>query len=273
MTRASCPGRRVPLLLAAGAFLWAGCYVSAEPTGPLPKEIIIFVDFSESIRGENQALIELDFIDSIIPSLGAGDRILVAAINEETLTSFHPLIDASLPAMPVFNGWQDNTLRHKERVELVEAEVVQLREEIESQVGAMLANAGSSQKTDIFSSILMAAKLFHDQPSQKVLILMSDMIVDYPPYRFDRMSWSREKNQELIRELHGKGLIPDLSGVCVYVSGASARSAELVGQIGGFWQSYFRQTNADLDPSRYAHVLLHWPPSDACSRAGDDEDT
>ena len=65
-------------------------------------------------------------------------------------------------------------------------------------------------------------------------------------------------------ELAAKRLIPNLSGVCVYVSGASARSAALAGQIGRFWEGYFTRAGADFDPNRYAHVLLHWPPSKSC---------
>ncbi len=129
----------------------------------------------------------------------------------------------------------------------------------------MLLKAGSSSKTDIFSSLLMAKKLFQKTERRKILILMSDMIVDYPPYRFDRISWTPEKRQELLEELQLKGLIPDLSGVCVYVSAVTADSAEMARQISGFWQDYFDRSHADLDSSRYAHVLLHWPPSDDCA--------
>ena len=50
----------------------------------------------------------------------------------------------------------------------------------------------------------------------------------------------------------------------VYVSGVSAPTAELARHIGGFWEAYFKKAKADLDPSRYAHVLLHWPPATSC---------
>ncbi len=251
-------------ILAVAALSGAACKISAEATPGLAREIIVFVDFSQSMGGENRVLIERDFGDVIIPSLDAGDRLLIAPINEETLTSFHPLLDTTFPERPVFNGWQDNTLRHEREVKAVDAEIERLREEVRSKVPEVLSKTASSQKTDIFSSLLMAQKLFDREPRRKVLILMSDMIVDYGPYRFDRIDWSIEKNQELLRELEGKGLIPDLTDVCVYVSGVSAGSAELAGQISAFWGAYFRRTHADLDPSRYAHVLLHWPPSMGC---------
>ncbi len=252
-------------VLALGGSLLTGCFLSAESTAEKGKEIVIFVDFSGSIGTQNRALIEEDFSDAIIPSLSAGDRILVAPINEKTLTSFHPLLDETFPPMPKFNGWLDNTMRYDRELKAIEGEVEELREEIRSQVPDMLVKGGSSSKTDIFSSLLMAEKLFEDTSRRKVLILMSDMIVDYPPYRFDRISWSPEKQQELLAELHVKGLIPDLSGVCVYVSAVTAGSADMARQISDFWQDYFARTRADLDPSRYAHVLLHWPPSDDCA--------
>ncbi len=255
---------RLPFLLLAGSLAGTACFVSSKVADSVAKEVIIFVDFSESIRGENMYLIEQDFRELIIPSLEPGDRILVAPINEKTLTSFHPLVDTSLLAKPKFNGWSDNTLHYKKEVRAVEGQVERVREELFRQVPEALAQGGSSLKTDIFSSLVMAEKLFDEEPTRKVLILMSDMIVDYPPYRFDRISWSPEKNEELLAELAEKGLIPDLSGVCVYVSGVSAGTAELAGQIGDFWQAYFARANANLDSSRYAHVLLHWPPSEAC---------
>ena len=255
---------RFPFLLLAGSLAGTACFVSSKVADTVANEIIIFVDFSESIRGENMSLIQQDFTELIIPSLEPGDRILVAPINDKTLTSFHPLVEVSLLARPEFNGWSDNTLQYTKDVKAVEKQVERVREELLTQVPEALAQGGSSLKTDIFSSVVMAEKLFRDDPTRKVLILMSDMIVDYPPYRFDKISWSPEKNQELLAELDEKGLIPDLSGVCVYVSGVSAGTAELAGQIGDFWQAYFARTNANLDSSRYAHVLLHWPPSEAC---------
>ncbi len=251
-------------ILVGASLSGTACKISAEARPEVPKEIIVFVDFSQSMGGENWALIERDFREAIIPSLDAGDRLLIAPINEETLTGFHPLLDTTFPEKPVFNGWEDNTLRHNRELKAVDAEIARLRAEVRSEVPELLSKTAASRKTDIFSSLLMAQKLFHREPRRKVLILMSDMIVDYGPYRFDRIDWSVEKNQELLRELEAKGLIPDLTDVCVYVSGVSAGSAELAGQISAFWGAYFRHTHADLDPSRYAHVLLHWPPSTGC---------
>ena len=110
--------------------------------------------------------------------------------------------------------------------------------------------------TDIFSSLLLAEKLFSAESRNKVLIIMSDMIEDYPPYAFDRLTWTPTTTQKLMSELETKRMIADLSGVCIYVSGVSAPSAELAQNIGRFWEAYFKKAGADLSPSRYAHVLI-----------------
>jgi hypothetical protein len=78
------------------------------------------------------------------------------------------------------------------------------------------------------------------------------------------MPWRTGDGGKLLNELAAKRLIPNLSDVCIYVSGASAPSANLAGNIGRFWQAYFTRAGADFDPARYAHVLLHWPPPKSC---------
>lgn len=254
----------IPSLALAGLLLTAGC---TSPTSPSidGKDIIIFIDFSESVGKSSKSLFERDITERIIPSLSAGDRILIAPINDKTLTDYHPLVEATFPPKPKFNGWMDNSIKHQHRVKVVEKEVNELKEDLHAQVAEVFSQRNRSYRTDIFSSLVIAQKLFHNDPRRKVLILMSDMIVDYPPYRFDRMKWGSDTEQHILSELEEKGLVPKLSGVCIYVTGASARSAELAKSIGNFWQAYFQHSEADMDPSRYAHVLLHWPPSKSCS--------
>lgn len=259
--------RYLGLIVTLGALLaLAGCEQSSqETTETNGTDIVIFIDFSQSIAGGSKALFERDFTNRIIPSLVAGDRILIAPINDKTLTQFHPLLDETLPPKPEFDGWFDNSIKFDRAVKQNNAKVAEIKERINVQVADIFAAPQASQQTDILSSLLVAQKLFHNQERHKVLILMSDMIVDYPPYRFDRIAWSPSTNEKMLSEMNDNGLIPDLSGVCVYVSGVSARSAQLAAHIDRFWQEYFRRTKADMDPSRYAHVLLHWPPSIACA--------
>jgi hypothetical protein len=245
--------------------LLTGCTRSTEAQSSQGTDIIIFVDFSQSVQGNAMKLFEQDVVNQIVPTLSAGDQILIAPISDKTLTDFHPLVEVTFPPKPAFNGWMDNVLKHNRLVKSTDTEVGKLREQARKQIAELFAKRYSSPETDIFSSLIIAKKLFHNDRRQKVLVLMSDMIEDYPPYRFDRMTWTAETSTGLLSELDARGLIPDLSGVCIYVTGASARSAEMAQNIAGFWNQYFKRSRADMDPSRYAHVLLHWPPSKSCS--------
>jgi len=243
--------------------LTAGCSSSSNARAS-GTEIIIFIDFSASIHGQDRTLYEQAIENQIVPSLLAGDRLLIAPITDKTLTEFHPIVDATLPPNPEFSGWMNNVLKYKQQEREIRTQATQLKETIRTQVAAAFTRHYNSPYTDIFSSLLIAQKLFHNEARRKVLVLMSDMIEDYPPYRFEKIDWSTTTVQQILSKLDAKGQIPNLSGVCIYVSGASAQSAEMAENIGHFWQAYFQRTQADMDPSRYAHVLLHWPPSTSC---------
>ena len=251
--------------LVLGLILSTGCSAPSRATVTQGTEIVVFIDFSDSIRKEGRALFEQDLADQIIPSLTSGDQILIAPITDRTLTEFSPIAEATFPPKPQYSGWSENRLKYKSQMDELDTQVAQIRKRLKTQVSNGFSNQYTSLQTDIFSSLILSRKLFHNVQRHKVLVLMSDMIEDYPPYKFEKIPWSPDTTQKLMTELHTKGLIPDLSGVCVYVTGVSATSPEQLESIGSFWQAYFRRAKADMDPSRYAHILLHWPPSDSCS--------
>ena len=238
---------------------------TAAADHPSGTAVIIFVDFSGSIRGTERLTYRREIETAVLPSLAPGDRILIASIHDKTFTAFRPLAEATFPAIPEFSGWMTNRMRHARQVKATEEQITQLHEQLKGDVAHMFSRPMSSRYTDIFSSMLMAQKLFSGEARRKVLVLMSDMIEDYPPYKFDaRAAWRPGTTEQLLDELQAKRLIADLSGVCVYVSGASAPSPELAQHIARFWDAYFRRAGAQLDASRYAHVLLHWPPATSC---------
>lgn len=250
------------LLIVSQFFAPAAVSVAAEAHPP--TSIVVFIDFSGSIHGRDRAAYRRDLEANILPFLGAGDRIMIAPIHDKTLTGFRPLAEAALPPLPQFNSFVDNTIKHAQQVKQTERQIADARQRLKADVAETFRRPMASQYTDIFSSLAMAQKYFDGDSRRKVLVLMSDMIEDNPPYKFDAMRWRPGDSDKLLAELSAKRLIPDLSGVCIYVSGASAASPTLAGHIGRFWEGYFERANADFDTSRYAHVLLHWPPSKSC---------
>jgi hypothetical protein len=253
----------LPTILTGSVFLTA-CGSAPPPATASETDIVIFVDFSASVPKEALALYEQALTNQIIPSLSMGDHLLIAPITDTTLTEFRPLVEVTLPDRLRFNGWLDNFLKYKKQSTEMESQAGQFKEKARDQVVKLFSKRPASPWTDIFSSLLLAQKLFHNNHRRKVLVLMSDMIEDYPPYRFDTLSWGPATTQRLLTELEAKGRIADLSGVCIYVSGASGASADVAENIQGFWLAYFQHAKANIHPSRYAHVLLHWPPSQGC---------
>jgi hypothetical protein len=262
------PPRRIAellLLLALPALLLTtACTKSTQAEARPGTAVVIFVDFSDSIGGTDRSGFQRELDKQVLPWLQPGDSLMMAPITDKTLTEFRPLVEADLPARPQFNGWVNNVMKHNKEKKETEARIIQVKESLRTQTTEALSRKYQARYTDIFSSLLLAEKIFSAESRRKVLIMMSDMIEDYPPYAFDRMTWTPNTTQKLLADLEGRKMIPDLSGVCVYVSGVSAPSAELARHIGGFWYAYFKKAKADLNPSRYAHVLLHWPPQSSC---------
>src|SRR6185503_20226171 len=129
----------------------------------------------------------------------------------------------------------DNTIKHAQQVKETERQIAATRARLKADVTETFRKPLASRYTDIFSSLALAEKYFHGDPRRKVLVLMSDMIEDNPPYKFDAMGWRPGDADKLLGEVTAKGLVPDLSDVCVYVGGASAPTASVASHIGRFW--------------------------------------
>ena len=257
-------------LMALPALVLAhGCTRSTQASGQRQgTAVVIFVDFSDSVGGMDRTGFRREIDKQILPWLEPGDSFLVAPIHDKTLTQFRPLVEAELPPRPQFNGWMNNVIKFNREAKATDAKILQVKESLRTQTAEALARASQAKYTDIFSSLLLAEKLFSAESRNKVLILMSDMIEDYPPYAFDKLTWTPGTTGKILKDLEAQRGIADLRGVCVYVSGVSAPSAEMATNIGRFWEAYFKKAGADLHPSRYAHVLLHWPPPTSCRPAG-----
>ena len=176
------------LLLIVSAF-FAPAAVSVAAEAHPATTVVVFVDFSASIQGAARAGYRRDLETNILPFLAAGDRIMIAPIHDKTLTGFRPLAEATFPPMPQFNGFVDNTLKHAQEVKTTERRIAEVRQQLAGDVARTFAKPLASRYTDIFSSLALAEKYLDGDPRRKVLVLMSDMIEDNPPYKFDSMRW------------------------------------------------------------------------------------
>src|SRR5687767_15530009 len=196
------PPRRIAELLLLFALpalvLTTGCTKSSQAEAQRGTAVVIFVDFSESIGGADRAGFKREIEKQVLPWLQPGDSILIAPITDKTLTEFRPLVEADLPARPQFNGWVNNVMKHNKASKETDAQIVQVKETIRAQTAEALTRKYYSRYNDIFSSVLLAEKIFSSVQRRKGLILMSDMLEDYPPYSFDRITWTQGTTQKLL---------------------------------------------------------------------------
>lgn len=114
---------------------------------------------------------------------------------------------------------------------------------------------GLADNTEILGAIRLAKQYFDDVGAEeKVLIILSDMIEESEFYNFQKQSVDPEK---IIENEKKNNRLPDLSGVEVYVSGASAKTEDKYDAIKTFWTKYFEVTGARLN-DHYRPKMIHF---------------
>src|SRR2546427_11545049 len=118
----------VLVLMTQALVLMTGCGRSAPAAGQSGTAVVIFIDFSASVTGEDRASFRREIEAEILPSLSAGDPLLIAPIHDQTLTDFRPLLDTSLPARPPFNGFRDHGLKFNPHPQELDAPIPLLKD-------------------------------------------------------------------------------------------------------------------------------------------------
>jgi hypothetical protein len=116
--------------------------------------------------------------------------------------------------------------------------------------------------TDVFATLHRAADYAKAPNHDKtVLVLLSDMIQATGEANMERETGI--PGQEWIDSRASEQRLPDMTGICVIVSGAETKSARGA-QIKRFWQDYFAKVGARMSPDRYRGLIAD-PSQLACS--------
>src|SRR5437773_11294873 len=87
------------LVLATQALLLTtGCTPSVPAAVRHASAVVVFIDFSGSITGDDRASYRREIESESLPSLYAGDSRLIVAIYDKTLNKSRPCFDVILPA-------------------------------------------------------------------------------------------------------------------------------------------------------------------------------
>jgi hypothetical protein len=230
------------------------CIIGAAATLPSSAFVVVFVDFSASTNAERQVYV--DALNKIRDSLQPGDRILVGRIGTSTLTGFVPIVDISLENVPVKRWWDNPGVYENQRAKVVRENRVALDTQW-AKVETALRSSATDQTSCILASLPVAAQAFDGDPAQhkeKVVVILSDMLEDCEGHYFER---EVPDPRELQKEAQVVSL-PSLSGVRVYIAGASAGSNKRFDSIKNFWLAYLAKCNANANAADYGHYLINF---------------
>jgi hypothetical protein len=235
-------------LLLCNQLIWsAEALAKSETPPPNPRLIIIFVDMSDSANQARRTVCKEAF-EKIYRNLRQGDRVVVGTITSRSYIEFKPTVDEQIPKKTIW----DNRLQF-------ERKLTNTKENIRRETDKLLSRERGTALTEILDSLNIADIIFHDEKKrQKILVILSDMIEDSKEYNFDKDKITDEYISNAINYRQKNNLMPNLTGVRVYVAGASADDSNKFRAIQTFWASYLTKSGADFSPHRYGHSLINF---------------
>jgi hypothetical protein len=208
------------------------------------RVVVVFVDMSGSTNSARRTVYREAFA-KIYQNVRQGDRIIVGTITSHSYVDFKPVVDLEIPKKSI---WVNRLA--------FEQSLAKSKSDLQKAVEGLLSRKEGTPRTEILNSLNIADTIFHEEKRNKVLVILSDMVQDSKEYNFDRVELTDAYIAEVVRQRKEKSLIPDLTGVKVYVAGASADEAQKFRSIEKFWDRYFEAAGADFSPHRYGHSLL-----------------
>jgi len=233
-----------PLLLLSHLNWSAEAFGKSEDAEKIARIIVVLVDMSGSTNRARHTVYREAF-EKIYQSLDQGDRIVVGTITGRSYIDFKPVVDEEIPKRTI---WVN-------RIQF-ERNLTMTKEKIRREVDQLLSRKRGTPRTEILNSLNIADTIFHKEKRQKILAVLSDMIQDSKEYNFAKVKVTDKYIDEVIRYRRQHNLIPNLTGVKVYVAGATAADSNKFRSVEKFWARYFAQSGADFSRHRYGHSLI-----------------
>ena len=235
-------------LLLCTQLIWSTKVLGKSENSPqTPRVMIILVDMSDSANQARRTVCKEAF-EKIYQNLRQGDRVVVGTITSRSYIEFKPTVDEEIPKKTIW----DNRLQF-------ERNMTNTKEKIRGETNKLLSRERGTLLTEILDSLNIADTIFHDEKErQKILILLSDMIEDSKEYNFDKDKITEEYINNVISHRQRNNLMPNFTGVKVYVAGASATDSNKFRAVQTFWTRYLTKSGADFSPHRYGHSLINF---------------
>jgi hypothetical protein len=235
-------------LLLWNQLIWSvDAFGKPENSPENPRLIIIFVDMSDSANQARRTVCKEAF-EKIYQNLRQGDRVVVGTITSRSYIEFKPTVDEEIPKKTIW----DNRLQFERKLSST-------KERIRKGTNKLLSRERGTMLTEILDSLNIADIIFHDEKErQKILVILSDMIEDSKEYNFDKDKITEDYISNVIGHRQKNNLMPNLTGVKLYVAGASAADSKKFRAVQTFWTRYLTKTGADFSPHRYGHSLINF---------------
>jgi hypothetical protein len=228
--------------------IWsAEAFAKSENSTQKPRVIIILVDMSDSANEARRTVCKEAF-EKIYQNLRQGDRIVVGTITSHSYIEFKPTVDEEIPKKTIW----DNRLQFEKKL-------ANTKEKIRGETNKLLSRERGTMLTEILDSLNIADTIFQDEKErQKILVILSDMIEDSKKYNFDKDKITDEYINNAISDRQKNNLMPNFTGVKIYVAGASADDSNKFRAIETFWTRYLTKSGADFSPHRYGPSLINF---------------
>jgi uncharacterized protein len=201
---------------------------------------VVLVDRSGSIHPRDRDL-SARSLGAVADEMEPGDRLVVAAVGDDSRSAFQPLIDITVPQTAI-------------RVDQEKARGA-VRRAVANAIPAILgtgADGVGASSTHLLDTIAGASQAFGSARAGS-LILLSDGVEDSEVGNVDKLR-SPADIQEMLRKAHRAGVLPELKGVSLTVVGAGGRDYDRVEQ---FWRAYAAATHMTITTygrMAYRHV-------------------
>ncbi|MFN8234124.1 MAG: hypothetical protein U0V56_11885 [Actinomycetota bacterium] len=199
--------------------------------------------------------------------LATFERVLDHAVAEHgtvvgDVIDENPLAHSTYPIDATFSACDpltDNRLK-------CDAEAGEERAAALAAARALLERDGGRAGTDIHDGLALAERVFAAYPeaAERSLVVLSDMVERSARLNLGRPGFGEDAIDAELDALDADALIPDLTGVRVYVVGAgvqqaSGLDAERFLAIQRFWQAFAERAGATLPDERYGAALVRFP--------------
>jgi hypothetical protein len=276
--------KTILLALVCAAVLVASCTTSKR------KNYVILLDNSKSITEELLAKYMRIIQETILPNLGAKDRLTILFIDECTLSQSEKIFYVDFAARDFSNKLDG--LNHKNDSSIVRMKrfVVSMNQQLGSIVLAKRqARKNCGNYTDIVNALresvpLLSTNSNYNSKTDKLLnsaegednydydnciIVFSDMINEDPEHAMDFTKLVKADDPQIgqmLKGLRAQKKIANLKGVTVFSYGATSTNQKgthankQIENVKRFWQQYFLDAGADLKAYGYdtEQDLLHY---------------